>query len=73
MIGHHAFLLPQSYDEIMRLISQNVLSVNPCADLEGGGGSGPLPHEKSQKIEFLSNTGPDALKTTKLPGQHSMF
>ena len=32
------------------------------ADPEGGtGGPDPLPPEKSQKIGFLSNTGPDPL------------
>ena len=36
------------------------------ADPEGGGGAGgPDPPEKSQKIGFLSNTGPDLLKNHK--------
>ena len=39
----------------------------------GGGGKGPGPPLKSQKIGFLCNTGPDPLKTTKLPSQHSML
>ena len=40
----------------------------------GDSGSGPPPpHEKSQNIGFLSNTGPDPLKITKLPSQHSML
>ena len=52
-----------------------------CADPEGGwvggwggggGGSGP-PLENYKNIGFLSNTGPDSLKITKLPIQHSMF
>ena len=42
-----------------------------CADPEGGRGSGPA--EKSQNIGFLSNTGLDPLKITKLPSQHSML
>ena len=33
----------------------------PCADPEGGAGG----------LEFLSNTGPDPLKFSKLPSQHS--
>ena len=46
----------------------------PCADPEGGtGGPDPRPLKKSQNIGFLTNTGPDPCKTTKLPSQHSMF
>ena len=34
-----------------------------CADPKGGGGAGGLdPPKKSQKIGFLSNSGPDPLK-----------
>ena len=41
---------------------------NPLADPEGGRGSGPPPPLKNNKnIGFLSNTGPDPLKITKLP------
>ena len=38
-----------------------------CADPEGGGGGQGVrtPPEKSQKIGFLSNTGPDPLKNHK--------
>ena len=32
----------------------------------GKRGSGPLPPERSQSYRFLSNTGPDPLKITKL-------
>ena len=39
----------------------------------GGGGRGPDPPEKYKNIGFLSNTGPDPLKTTKLQIQHSML
>ena len=39
----------------------------------GGGTGGPDPPEKSQNIGFLSETGPDPLKITKLPNQHSML
>ena len=46
----------------------------PWADPEGGGGQGvwtpPPPPEKSQKLGFLSNTGPDFLKITKLPSHY---
>ena len=38
-----------------------------CADPEGGQGVGIPPPLKSQNIGFLSNTGPDPLKITKLP------
>ena len=37
-----------------------------------GGGSGPPPC-KITNIGFLINTGPDPLKITKLPIQHSML
>ena len=46
---------------------QGTLSTDPWlswADPEGGAG-GPDPPEKSQKIGFLSNTGPDLLKNHK--------
>ena len=33
----------------------------------------PPPPEKSQNIGFPSNIGPDPLKVTKLPSQHSML
>ena len=37
-----------------------------------GSGPPPPPHLKNHKnIEFLSNTGPDPLKFSKLPSQHS--
>ena len=39
----------------------------------GGGAGGPNPLKKSQKYRFCSNTGPDPLKITKLPSQHSML
>ena len=37
----------------------------------GDRGSGPLPPENHKNIEFLSNTGPDPLKLSNLPSQHS--
>ena len=47
-----------------------------CADPEGAGvrTPPPPPPEKitHKNIEFLSKTGPDSLKNTKLPSQHSM-
>ena len=33
--------------------------------------SGPPPPENHKNIEYLSNTGPDPLKFSKLPSQHS--
>ena len=37
-------------------------------------GSGPpTPTKNHKNIGFLSNTGPDPLKTTKQPSQHSML
>ena len=46
----------------------------PCADPEGVGGQGSRPPlENYKNIGFLSNTGPDPLKITKLPIQHSML
>ena len=38
-----------------------------------GGPIPPSPSEKSQIIGFLSNTGPDSLKITKLLSQHSIL
>ena len=52
------------------------LHVSACAVPEGGGGgrgSGPPPLENYKNIGFLSNTGPDPFKITKLPIQHSML
>ena len=41
---------------------------------EGGGGAGcPNPLLKNHKNRAFSNTGPDPLKNTKLPSQHSML
>ena len=38
----------------------------------GGGAGGPDPLKNHKNIGFLSNTGLDPLKITKLPRQHSM-
>ena len=47
---------------------------NPCADPEGGTwGPDPPPLKKHKNKGFLSNTGPDPLKITKLPNQHSIL
>ena len=43
-----------------------------CADPEEGQRSGP-PWKIKKNIGFLSNTGPDPLKNTKLPIKHSML
>ena len=43
----------------------------PCGT--GVKGSGPPLPENHKNIEYLSNTGPDPLKFSKLPSQHSML
>ena len=43
-----------------------------CGFIGGGGTGGPDPPKNHKNIGFLCNTGPDPLKTTKLPSQHSM-
>ena len=49
---------------------KNLISI--CI-IQGGGGN-RTPLEKSNNIEFLSNTSPDSLKKNiKLLGQHSML
>ena len=45
----------------------------PMRGSRGGGGSRPPPMKNHKNIEFLSNTGPDLLKFSKLPSQHSML
>ena len=42
------------------------------ADPEGGQGDGP-PLKTHKNLGFLSNTGSDPLKITKLPSQYSML
>ena len=60
-------------------LTSSSLVAPSCADPEGGGGGGgaggpdPPPLENYTNIEFLSNTGLDPLKITKLPIQHSML
>ena len=39
----------------------------------GGWGSGPPPLKNHKNIGFISNTGVDTLKITKLSSKHSMF
>ena len=43
-----------------------------CGSRGGGRGSGP-PLNNRKNIGFLSNTGLDPLKITKMPSQHSML
>ena len=38
-----------------------------------GAPGGPDPLENHKNKGFLSNAGPDPLKVTKLPSQHSMY
>ena len=43
-------------------------------EVVGGGGAGfPIPLKNRKNIGFLSNTGLDPLKISKLPSQHSML
>ena len=42
-----------------------------CADPRGGGSGSTM--ETRRAIGFLSNTGPDLMKMSKLPSQHSML
>ena len=44
---------------------KNPGGTHPCADQEGCGPH-PPPPENYKNVEFLSNTGPDALNNTKL-------
>ena len=60
------------YDTFKRVTSKGADQSEPCADPEGDRGSGP-PLENYKYTVFLSNTGPDPLKITKLPIQHSML
>ena len=58
-----------------RFIPRRYLTIAlTCADPEEGQGvRTPPPPENYKNIGFLSNTGPDSLKITKLPIQHSML
>ena len=56
--------------------SSAITATLPCVDPGGGGGGarGPdQPLNNHKNIGFPSNTGPDPLKITKLPSQHSMW
>ena len=48
-------------------------SLYACADQEGGGAGSLDPPGKLQNIGFLGSSGPDPLKITKLPIQHSIL
>ena len=52
-------------------IFQSAWWLSACADPEGGDRGSGSPLENYKNIGFLSNTGPDPLKITKLPNQHS--
>ena len=57
-------------------MQQNQIFHDMCQYMRGsrGGGQGVLPSPPPGKvIGFHSNTGPDPLKITKLPSQHSML
>ena len=68
---HHLDSMPK---KVWQLFWTRTVS---CADREGMGtaGSGPPPPprlENYKNIGFLSNTGPDPLKITKLQIQHAI-
>ena len=54
----------------VQYISISVYIVQSHARIQRQGVRTPPP-EKSQKYEFLSNTGPNPLEFSKLPSQHS--
>ena len=59
-----------------RYFRENSLIFNysyTCAGPDGGTGGLDPPLENYKNIGFLSNTGPDPLKITKLPSQHSIL
>ena len=55
--------------------SPEILKATLAGPMRGsrGGGSRPPPMKNHKNLEFLSNTGPDPLKFSKLPSQHSML
>ena len=54
-------------------ISVTIHYLVPCVDPEGGQGiRTPPPLKNHKNIEFLSNTGPDPLKFSKLPNESSI-
>ena len=58
-----------SYDDPIQCQKVTVqLLIQACKDPEGGKG-GPDPQRNHKNIGFLSNTGLDPLKITKLPSQ----
>ena len=52
------------------MVGQSELSIGGSRG--GTGGTDPPSPEKSKNIVLSSNIGPDPLKITKLPNQHSM-
>ena len=49
------------------------LAMSSMCGSRGVGQGVQTPLENYKKVGFLSNTGPDPLKTKKLPSQHSML
>ena len=75
---HRGDIFHRSTSQILYHISHSfsvpTIKAKSCADPEGGTGiPDPPPLENYKNIGFLSNTGPDPLKITKLPSQHSML
>ena len=68
-----------THKSIVYILVENIKTISSVVpEGAGGGGQGirtppPPPPENSQNIGFLSNTGLDSLKITKLPSQHSML
>ena len=58
------------FSQVVQALS--ILEGSMCGSRGGGQGSGP-PLKNHKHIGFLSNAGPDLLKITKLPSQHSML
>ena len=59
-------------DIIAKIKHRTYSRIQACADPEGWGGQGVrTPLKNHQNIGFLSNIGPDPLKNTKLPSQHT--
>ena len=59
---------PFKMSQLQTVLTQVRLLYRTCADPDWGTGG-----EISQKYRVFSKTGPDPMKITELPSQHSMF
>ena len=57
----------------MHAVSSNNTPADCLHVMCGFRGVDPHPLKNHKNIGFLSNTGPDPIKNTKLPSQHSML